>query len=83
MKRFELTIIIGLALKYTYITYLTIAFDSNNDSALFLFLALGIIAHWMFASQYLKTSLLTPDIIKEANLRKERHSIRKDESEIS
>ena len=46
-------------------------------------LALGMIAHWMFASQYLKTSLVTPDIIKEASLRRERHSIKKDESEIS
>ena len=80
-QRFEVTIILAMSVKYTIHMILAIIMKRQIDidkktSVLLLSLenAAGPIAHWTYASQYMKTCILIPGLIRKAGLLFESHS---------
>ena len=78
-KRFEVSIIISMTLFYVIVVSLRLFGDKIYESLLFATItntfqdASGIIAHWTYASQYMKTCMLIPGLLNKARLLLERH----------
>ena len=77
-ERFEVTILISMATKNA--TFVVLAmYDGiyENDFiyliVVSLFWSAGPIAHWTYASQYIKTCVLIPGLVDKVKLLMERH----------
>ena len=73
MQRFEITIVVLILLKYIFCVLNQVLPEKlHSDAFDIIFFTIwnsfSPIAHWIFASQYLKTCALTQDIVKKALL---------------
>lgn len=78
-KRFELTILIAIFLKYSDTIFIHFFSDYIMSSNLRIFVIYTLyyvvnpVHHWAFASQYIKTCLILPGLVQRARLLLERH----------
>ena len=80
-QRFEVTIILVMSIKYAIVMANAIlgkrSADLTKQTQVILLSiqnAAGPIAHWTYASQYMKTCILVPGLVSKAKLLFERHS---------